>query len=67
MNITTNYCKECLVLTERIAELEEELRVQPGYLKYGRQQFNAGMERAADMLDLNYPLCAKWIRKEIEK
>lgn len=25
-----------------------------------------GMERAADMLDLNYPLCAKWIRKEID-
>jgi len=29
------------------------------------QAYNAGMERAADMLDLNYPLCAKWIRKEI--
>ena len=28
--------------------------------------FNKGMERAADMLDLNYPLCAKWIRKEID-
>ena len=31
------------------------------------QIFNGGMERAAEMLDLNYPLCAKWIRKEIEK
>ena len=31
-----------------------------------RQAFKAGMERAADMLDLNYPLCAKWIRKEID-
>ena len=29
------------------------------------EAYNAGMERAADMLDLNYPLCAKWIRKEI--
>ena len=29
------------------------------------QAYKAGMERAADMLELNYPLCAKWIRKEI--
>ena len=44
-------------LTDRIAELEAERDTA----------FNKGMERAADMLDLNYPLCAKWIRKEIDK
>lgn len=27
--------------------------------------YDAGMERAAEMLELNYPLCARWIRKEI--
>ena len=32
----------------------------------GNQRFNEGMERAADMLDLNYPLCSKLIRKEID-
>ena len=37
--------------------------MDPEYI--AKEAFNAGMERAADMLDLNYPFCAKWIRKEI--
>ena len=36
------------------------------YAKGKEEGIKEGMERAADMLDLNYPLCAKWIRKEIE-
>ena len=37
------------------------------YEKGKEEGIKEGMERAADMLDLNYPLCAKWIRKEIKQ
>jgi hypothetical protein len=34
---------------QRIAELEAELKVQPGYIKYGEQRFKEGMEHAAEI------------------
>ena len=47
--------------------LEEQLiQWQERYQNATDEAFKEGMERAAEMLDLNYPLCAKWIRKEID-
>ena len=40
--------------------------LKSAYEKGKEDGIKEGMERAADMLDLNYPLCAKWIRKEID-
>ena len=40
--------------------------LKSAYEKGKEEGIKEGMERAADMLDLNYPLCAKWIRKEID-
>ena len=43
-------------LTDQIMQVVEDVE---------QEKFNAGMERAAEMLELNYPLCARCIRKEI--
>jgi hypothetical protein len=43
-------CAEQLVWCEnRIAELEAELKVQPGYINYGEQRFKEGLERALEL------------------